>query len=169
MGTQWVFQVKENTKVRFIKIWIPNCVFSLDHITQERMYMFIWSHSSCAFLWYSLFCYFFPLVLKATREPKASLWFGRTQLHWTRIEKKINFKKKVSSGSSQTVWYFSFWIFIAWWRLLLWIFLMLFLSSWNYMNRLYEIWLCSNVPASQRRSLISVYCNHITFHIFILT
>lgn len=131
--------------------------------------MFIWSHSSCAFLWYSLFCYFFPICLKLLGSPKRLCDLAGPSSTEPDSRKRSISKRKSHLDLLKLYDMFSFWIFIAWWRLLLWIFLTLFLSSWNYMNLLYEIWLCSNVPESQRRSLISVYCNHITFHIFILT
>ena len=144
------------------------CFLLRPYHSRENIYVYLISQFLCFFMIFT-FLLFFPHMLKATWEPKASLWFGRTQLHWTWLEKKINFKKKVSSGSSQTVWYV----------LLLDLYCLVKTASLNILNvvskflelyeSLYAIWLCSNVPESQRRSLISVYCNHITFHIFILT
>lgn len=114
--------------------------------------------------------FFSPLLLVATWEPTASLRFGRTQLHWIRIQKKIYFKKKVSSGSSQTVWYIS--LFGLWC-----LGKTASLNTTNfvpkslkfYESTLYEMWLFNNVPTSHMRSLIPIYYNHTTFYIFILT
>lgn len=145
------------------------CFLLRPYHSRENVYVYLISQFLCFFMIFTFLLFFFPLCLKLLGSPKRLCDLAGPSSTEPESRKRSISKRKSHLDLLKLYDTFSFWMSIAWWRLLLRIFLTLFLSSWSYMTLLYEMWLCSNVPASQRRSLISVYCNHITLHILILT